>query len=117
YGVDVTQISNFLWEIGFVGLFAYLLLYWCVFRDGRLLSKRNTPAALLGQTWATVAVIVGMALMYKRSFSMNEVAYLFWFFSGIVAREAYLLRQERRSRVTSPEPRELIAPYGGRPAY
>ncbi|MBN1239524.1 MAG: hypothetical protein JXB36_13555 [Gammaproteobacteria bacterium] len=120
YGVDVTQISNFMWEIGIVGLAGYLLLYWFVFRDARRLSKRDDAAGMLGQAWAVVAVIMGMALFYKSIFAMNEVAYLFWFFSGVVAREAYALRQERRSPAARPAPRrepEVVAPYGGRPAF
>lgn len=120
YGVDVTQISNLLWEIGVVGLAGFLMLYWFVFRDARQVSKRDDLYGLMGQTWAVVAMLMGMALFYKSIFSMNEIAYLFWFFSGVVAREAYAMRQERRQRASSRPaagPPDVVAPYGGRPAY
>jgi hypothetical protein len=96
YGVQITQVSSFVWEIGLVGVFAYLLLFWFVFQDARLLGKSGEPAALRGQVWATVILIMTAALMYKSVFYMNEIAYPFWFYSGVVARDAYTTRFARR---------------------
>jgi hypothetical protein len=93
YGVNVTQVSSFLWEIGVVGVCLFLLLYWFIFRDARLLSKADGIRGIYGQVWATVMIIMSMALVYKSILGMNEIAYLFWFYSGIVAREAYLRRR------------------------
>lgn len=98
YGVSVTQVSNFAWEIGFVGLAAYLLLYWFVFKDARLLAKTGGSFAICGQVWATVMIIMTAALMYKSVMGMNEIAYPFWFYSGVVAREAFAERRARRRR-------------------
>ncbi len=95
YGVDVTQVSGFLWEIGAVGLLTYLFLFWISFRDARFLAKSTGPYAVYGQVWATIMVIMTVALMYKSVFSMNEIAYLFWFYTGVIARRAYV---EKRSR-------------------
>jgi len=97
-GVTVTQVANFLWEIGVVGLFAHLLLYWFVFRDARLLARTNGPFAIYGQVWGSVVILMGIALMYKSVLNMSEIAYLFWYFSGLIARNAYLVRALRRSR-------------------
>lgn len=105
YGVALTQITNFLWEIGFVGLAVYLLMYALVFQDSLLLARRDGPVGLLGQVWATVTVMMGMALFYKSVFSMNEIGYLFWFYSGIVAGKACAVRRlsaRRRSSVVGP---------------
>jgi hypothetical protein len=98
FGVDVTQVSYFLWEIGLVGLGAYLFLYWIVFRDARFLAKTDGPFAIYGTVWATMLIIMTMALMYKAVFTINEIAYLFWFFSGVVARNAHVARAEARQR-------------------
>jgi hypothetical protein len=38
-----------------------------------------------------------MALMYKSVFTMNEIAYLFWFYTGVVARSAHVERAARRA--------------------
>ena len=103
YGVGVTQVSNFLWEIGVVGMLAFLWLYWCVFRDARYLARTKGDFAIYGQVWATVVILMGMALMYKSVLAMNEIAYLFWFYSGVVARNAYLERQARRKRSVADE--------------
>lgn len=97
YGVDVTQVSYFLWEIGIVGLCVYLLLYWFVFQDARLLAKTDGPFAIYGQVWATVLILMTMALMYKSVFTIDEIAYLFWFYTGVVARSAYVERAARRA--------------------
>jgi len=105
YGVALTQITNFLWEIGFVGLAVYLLMYALVFQDSLLLARRDGAVGLLGQVWATVTVMMGMALFYKSVFSMNEIGYLFWFYSGIVAGKACAVRRlsaRRRSSVVGP---------------
>ncbi|HEU4617068.1 MAG TPA: hypothetical protein VFV10_03465 [Gammaproteobacteria bacterium] len=98
YGVAVTQVSSFLWEIGIVGLAAYLLLYAFVFRDARALAKSDRPLAIYGQVWAAVVIIMTIALMYKPVFATNATSYLFWFYSGVVAREAYVLRQHQRAQ-------------------
>lgn len=106
YQVGQTQITNLLWEVGFVGLATYLLLYLLVFQDARALAKRDGSFGLLGQVWATISVLMGMALFYKSVFTMNEIGYLFWFYSGLVASKAYALR---RSSVRRPS-RVLEAP-------
>lgn len=104
YGVAVTQVSDFLWEIGVVGLLTYLLLYLFVFQDARLLAKTGGPYAAYGQVWATVIIIMTMALMYKAVFAGNVLAYLFWYYSGVVAREAYVERRRQKSTETAPVP-------------
>jgi hypothetical protein len=102
FGVDTTQVSSFLWEIGIVGLAAYLLLYWCAFRDARYLAKTGGPLATFGTAWATMLIIMTMALMYKAVFTINEIAYLFWFYSGVVARNAHLARAAATRRAVAP---------------
>src|SRR5690606_16700935 len=89
YQVGQTQITQFLWEIGFAGLAIYLLLYFLVFQDARSLARREQSFGLLGQVWATITVLMAMALFYKAVFGMNEIGYLFWFYSGLVASKAH----------------------------
>jgi hypothetical protein len=104
YGVDLTQISLFLWEVGVVGLSAYLLLYWFVISDARALARSDGPLAPLGQLWTTVMLIMTTALLYKSIFSMNEIGYLFWYFGGVVASEAVLLREQQRTHARQQRP-------------
>jgi hypothetical protein len=93
----MTQVTMLLWEIGVIGTLAYLALYWFVYRDARLLARGDDQIALLGQIWVAVVAIMTFALVYKAIFAMNEIGYLFWFYSGVVASEAVLRRRERRA--------------------
>jgi hypothetical protein len=96
YGVDMTQVTNLLWQIGVVGLALYLALYWFLLRDSHYLSRQSGTEALLGQVWFTVMLIMSFAMLYKSIFSMNEIGYLFWYFSGLVAGRAVERRLETR---------------------
>ena len=88
YGVDMTQVTNLLWQIGLVGLGLYVALYWFLLRDSLYLSRQRGPDAMLGQIWFTVMLVMSFALLYKSIFSMNEIGYLFWYFSGVVVGRA-----------------------------
>jgi hypothetical protein len=99
YGVGMTQITSLLWQVGFVGLAVYLLLYQFVLSDARALARGGGEFALLGQIWVGVTVIMIFALIYKSVFSMNEIGYPFWFYSGVVAASAAAERKPRGARV------------------
>jgi hypothetical protein len=119
YGVGMTQITNLLWQVGFVGVLAYLAFYWFVLRDAHALARSDGDGALLGQIWVGVTLIMIFALIYKSVFAMNELGYPFWFFSGVVAARAAELRRARRARriktrVVSPIGRGAIPAQGWR---
>jgi hypothetical protein len=96
YGVDMTQITNLIWQIGFVGLGLYLLFYAFIIGDAWRLSRIPNETALLGQIWFVIMAILSFALLYKSVFAMNEIAFPLWFYSGVVASEA--ARQRRNAR-------------------
>jgi hypothetical protein len=107
FGVGLTQITSFLWEIGFAGVALCLWFYFLVWRDARALAKGTDVFGLLGQVWATVTVVMALTLLYLSIFSINEIGYLFWFYSGLVASTAARQRWARRSIASVPEaPRE-----------
>lgn len=93
FGVAQTQITQFVWEVGLVGLLAYLFLYWTVARDALTLARSKDPAAPLGQFWVVVVVIMTAALFYKSVLAMNDTGYLFWYGSGLVASRAAAVRR------------------------
>ena len=92
-GIGQTQVTYFLWEIGLVGVLVYLFFYALSFRDALFLARRDGPSAALGQFWATVVVIMGIGLTYMSIFTVHEMTYLFWFFSGLVGSKAWDLRK------------------------
>ncbi|HEX5049942.1 MAG TPA: hypothetical protein VFX89_22705 [Gammaproteobacteria bacterium] len=104
YGVGQTQVTTFLWEVGAVGLLAYLALFWFIARDSLLLARSGDEAAELGQLWTVAMVVMGFGLLYKAVFSLNDVGYLFWHFSGVVASRAVAVRRAQRATARRPIP-------------
>jgi hypothetical protein len=104
FGVGMTQITQLLWEIGVVGLLTYLMFYGLVLRDAASLARGSGPVAALGQIWVAVTVVMSFGLIYKSIFSMNEIGYLFWYFSGVVVAFAASQRKEQRSRALGRAP-------------
>ncbi len=103
FGVGMTQITNLLWQVGFIGLAAYLAFYYFVFSDARTLVRSGRDDdALLGQIWVGVMLIMGFALIYKSVFAMNEIGYPLWFYSGVVAARVAERRRARRVRCVAP---------------
>src|SRR4029079_4471380 len=68
YGVGQTQITTFLWEVGAVGLLAYLALFWFIASDSLLLARSTDDAAELGQLWTVAMVVMAFGLLYKSVF-------------------------------------------------
>jgi len=104
FGVGVTQIATFIWEIGLVGLATVLLACWFVWRDARVLARGDGFEGTLGQSWAVITMIMVLALFYNAAFSINEIAYLFWFYAGVVASKAHAVRVAARRRPREPAP-------------
>jgi hypothetical protein len=99
FGVGQTQVTQFLWEVGLVGLLAYLFLFYLVFRDSLTVARSKDTMAALGQLWTVTMIVMTFALIYKSVFSMNDFAYPFWYFTGVVASRAVVVRQAARKRV------------------
>jgi len=105
YGVGMTQITNLLWQVGVVGLLAYLAFYYFVLVDARAVARYGRGAdALLGQIWVGITLIMIFALIYKSVFAMNELGYPFWFYSGVIAARAAELKRARRAHAFGSRP-------------
>jgi hypothetical protein len=117
FGVGQTQVTQFLWEIGVVGLLAYLFLYYFVARDALTLARSSDTAAPLGQLWAVAMIVMTFGLLYKSLLSMNDFGYLFWYFSGVVASRAAAVRQSARKPLPQAPPSWRLATDGPRAAF
>jgi hypothetical protein len=93
FGVGQTQVTQFLWEIGLVGLVAFLFLYYLVTRDALAVARSKDSTAPIGQLWVIAMIVMTFGLLYKSLLSMNDFGYLFWYFSGLVASRAAAIRQ------------------------
>jgi hypothetical protein len=92
YGIGYTQVGYWIWELGFAGLLAHLFVFFAAYRDAVFLARSNSPFSALGQTWATILVVLGIILGYMSMFGMNVTLYLFWFYTGLCASKAWQLR-------------------------
>jgi len=92
YGVGYTQVGYWLWELGAAGVLAYLFLFFASFRDAVFLARSDSPLSAIGQTWATIVVVLVIALGYTSIFSIDVLLYPFWFYTGLCASKAWELR-------------------------
>lgn len=98
YGVGVTQVSAFLWEIGVLGILTYMLFYAFAWRDARYVARYGGEFAVVGQAWGTIVVIMALCFGYQTVFWVNETGYLFWLYSGVVASLAASARKARKEK-------------------
>lgn len=99
FGVDQTQITQLLWELGTLGLAAYLFLYYLVTRDALALARSKDALSDLGVLWVLAMVIMSFGLVYKSLLHMTDFAYLFFYFSGVVASRAAALRHSAAAAI------------------
>src|SRR5262249_13522050 len=83
---DCTAASQFLVEIGVVGLLLVLLLYWLIFRDS-LAVAREDPSLIgsLALGWVGITAVITVATFYKNIVGFESLSYLFWYISGLIA--------------------------------
>ncbi|MGI9259348.1 MAG: hypothetical protein ACR2QQ_10960 [Gammaproteobacteria bacterium] len=104
HGSELTQISHFIWEVGFLGLALYLMIFFMMYRDARWLASRNDFMGILGQFWSTSMLVMVFALLYARIFDFNEIGYIFWFYSGLVASKRYRLSRKEATETAASAP-------------
>ena len=109
FGVGQTQVTQFLWEIGVVGLLCYLYVFYLVFRDSLTVARSKDALASLGQLWTVAMIVMTFGLIYKSVFAMNDFGYPFWYFAGVVASRAVAVRQAARNRVRHAPPSWRLA--------
>jgi hypothetical protein len=97
YKVSFTQLSMLFWNMGYMGIVIYALLFYAVFRDAVLLARGEGRDAMLGQIWAPIVMIAAMCMFYKPILTIQEFIFPFMFYAGIVARRAHELRGVRRA--------------------
>jgi hypothetical protein len=77
FGVGQTQVTQLLWEVGAIGLLAFLFLFCLVTRDALLLARSQDETAALGQLWVVAMIVMTFGLFYKSLLTMNDLGYLF----------------------------------------
>jgi len=85
-------LSRFLWEIGILGVFLYLLFFFFIYKDARSLAQSDGLPGIFALGWSGVVVIVIVSLPYKNIFISETLSALFWYFSGYVVAKSYELK-------------------------
>lgn len=81
-----TTASTLMLEVGFLGLGIAVLILALVLSDARKISDRDEELmGALALGWIGVTVTIGCALFYKPIMDSTAIAYLFAYFSGVIA--------------------------------
>ena len=92
YGFGRTAIGNLIWEVGLAGLIVYLFLFWFIWREARRYSASSDDYRWVGTWWSVCTVILFLGLAYKSILSFNELGYMLFFWSGLLASRNFLLK-------------------------
>jgi hypothetical protein len=93
-GFGMTAIGNLIWETGLVGLSLYLLLFYFIWRDSRRCAKidNDSETSWYSTWWSTCIVIFVFGLAYKSVLQLNELGYMVFFWSGVIASRYWRVR-------------------------
>jgi len=100
HGFLITSFTDFVIEIGILGIGVVLVLYWLIFRDALYVARNDKSrigAVALG--WTGVVVLMALSLVYTVAHEFDSLSYLYWYFSGLVA--ARRVRLEMHSRLNA----------------
>jgi len=120
YGVTITSVGKLIWELGILGVLAYACFFIYMWRDARFLAKSNMDMKWLGEWWSVCTLIVALGLFYKNILNFNEIAYLMFFFTGVVAAQRMQAHSEVVGSSEIAKTREASKPklvLAGRPTY
>jgi hypothetical protein len=82
------QFAKFVLEIGLMGTFLVLVLFWLVFRDCIAVAQRsNDVKGILALGWTGVTAIMVIGIFYKEYAYFDSISFLFWFYAGVIAAE------------------------------
>lgn len=99
FGIEVNTLSRLLWEVGFLGTGLFLLFFYLVFQEARVLCVREDIAGGIALGWIGVLAILLVSTVYINMITPNVIAYLFAYISGYVsAKRSWLADQERKAR-------------------
>jgi hypothetical protein len=92
----ITSLSVLEAELGLLGVFLLLSVYWLIFNDCRVVAASGSPLmSSLALAWAGMTVVMVASLPYKNLIPHASIGFLFWYFSGLIASERMRLSQQR----------------------
>ena len=90
-------ISNFMWEIGILGIAHIYWFLYLIFNDALYMRKINDLPGFLALGWLGVTAIIALSLFYQNMITMNGLIYPFFYLSGLISAHRYLApKQDER---------------------
>jgi hypothetical protein len=87
--------SNFILEIGLLGLTWVLLLNYLIYKDSRAVAELDQRViGTLAVGWAGVTAVITLGVFYAPIVTSEPLSYLFWYFSGVVAAQRVRLSRQ-----------------------
>jgi amino acid transporter len=90
-----SALSYLLWEIGILGVFLYLVFFYFIYRDARLLTKTNSFVGALALGWTGIVAIFILTLPFKNIFYFESICTLFWYLSGYIAAQRFRMDKQK----------------------
>jgi hypothetical protein len=109
FGFGMTAAGNLIWETGLIGLTVYLLFFYFVLRDAWRFSKSSEPHSWIGAWWATTTIIMTFGLVYVAFIELNEISYMLYLWSGLIAGQYWHARNVDESKAAESVPRLQLA--------
>ena len=98
-GRAASSVSQFLWEIGVLGVLIYLIFFYMLYSDAKRLSRGDSTFNRLALGWSGVIAVATLALFFRIIFQDGAIAYTFWFYSGVVAASALRMKKVERKKM------------------
>ncbi len=95
----LTTVSVVESELGLLGLFLLVAVYWLIYSDCRALARSDSPLmGALALGWAGATAVMALSLPYKNLIPSAAMSFLFWYFSGLIAAARMRLDYEAARR-------------------
>jgi hypothetical protein len=103
--VLITSFSYFVLELGFFGLILISFLYWMIFADTLVVARQDTGLmGAIAAGWTGITAIFFLAILYNVFYQFPSVAYLYWYFAGLICARRVALNFNKLPAAYKPTP-------------
>ena len=85
HSVLITSFSYFILELGVLGLILISVLYWLIFSDTLVVARHDVGlTGALAAGWTGITAIFFLGILYNVFYQFPSLAYLYWYFAGLI---------------------------------
>lgn len=108
YGVNMTEASRLLWEVGFFGSTLVVLFFGVLLKDAKRLSREPDFVGFFGHAWFVVGIVMFCGLFYIPLLGIDDLSAPLWFYAGVIGaarmRQIEAVASQPARRVSAPPP-------------